>query len=396
MTTYDRTLFRQDWLMVSLDKAHEMRSIGVKYYSTLALFKQAMVKITLTGTPLQTSPRDISALGQLIGLKGFMTEEFHNQEKDDNATIRQAKKYDDNGKSVRKAQIKTVRKMHRMFAGHILRCVPDSKDWEGKKLLDIPPHKDIIGILMLTEHENEILKDHAEMAGAWYTDCACCIIQAKETLQKFYYEYRSAVSYAQEDTEVWLPEFQTLGDWEPAKSTKMDVCAKICEHYLSDNNIPDVEFNEGVHIFPGLEVPSQIMNRRILIYSESPMVLELYGMKNLSIDGRDDFDLRDVTVDEFHKPDSPRILISSSIGGTGLNLTICDVIILFVSTYFLSLDVSTERPGSELLCIFRFFLFFKPISPNKLRKRKFKCNYIAMTKLYNILLIYLKNMQFIS
>ncbi|KAF8514105.1 hypothetical protein BU17DRAFT_68522 [Hysterangium stoloniferum] len=89
----------------------------------------------------------------------------------------------------------------------------------------------------------------------------------------------------------------TLGDWEPVKSTKMDVCAKICKHYLFDNNIPDVEFNEGVPIFPGLEVPSQIMNRRIFIYSESPMVLELYGMKTL--------------------------------GETGLNLTICDVIILF-------------------------------------------------------------------
>ncbi|KAF8500014.1 P-loop containing nucleoside triphosphate hydrolase protein [Hysterangium stoloniferum] len=349
-TTYDRTLFSQDWLTVSLDEAHEMRSIGVKYYSAFALFKQAVVKMTLTGTPLQTSPRDISALGQLIGLKSFMMEEFHNQEKDDNAAICQAKKYDDNGESVRKAQIKAVRKMHRMFAGHILHRVPDSKDWEGKKLLDIPPYKDIIGILMLTERENEILKDRAEMARTWYDDCACCIIQAKENItsvlsanetgklqtKKFYYEYQSAVSYAQEDTEARLPEFQTLGDWEPVKSTKMDVCAKICKHYLSDDNIPDVEFNKGIPIFPRLEVPSQIMNRRILIYSESPIitrllhnVLELYGIKSLSIDGKDDFDLRDVTVDEFHKPDNPRILIISSIGGTGLNLTICDVIILF-------------------------------------------------------------------
>ncbi|KAF8529096.1 hypothetical protein BU17DRAFT_80270 [Hysterangium stoloniferum] len=271
--------------------------IGVKYYSALALFKQAVVKITLMGTPLQTSPRDISALGQLIGLK--------------------TKKYDDNGESVRKAQIKAVRKMHRMFVGHILHHVPDSKDWEGKKLLDIPPHKDIIGILTLTECENEILKDCAEMARA--KENITSVLSANEMgklqTKKFYYEYQSAVSYVQEDTEVQLPEFQTLGDWEPVKSTNMDVCAKIYKHYLSDNNIPDVKFNEGIPIFPGLEVPSQIMNRRILIYSESPMVthllrnqvLELYRMKSLSIDGRDDFDLRDVTVNEFHKPDSPRI-----------------------------------------------------------------------------------------
>ncbi|KAF8510670.1 hypothetical protein BU17DRAFT_69955 [Hysterangium stoloniferum] len=188
---------------------------------------------------------------------------------------------------------------------------------------------------MLTERENEILKDHAEMARAWYTDCACCIIQAKENItsvlsanemgilqtKKFYYEYRSAVSYAQEDTEAQLPEFQTLGDWEPVKSTKMDVCAKICKHYLSDDNIPDVEFNEGVPIFPGLEVPSQIMNSRILIYSESPMMLELYGMKSLLL-------MEGMTL-IYEIPNSPRILIISSIGGTGLNLTICDVIILF-------------------------------------------------------------------
>jgi TATA-binding protein-associated factor len=59
----------------------------------------------------------------------------------------------------------------------------------------------------------------------------------------------------------------------------MDVCAKICQHYLSRDDVPDVEFVDGYATFPAIpatqiQAPFTI-ERKILIYSESPSVTVL-------------------------------------------------------------------------------------------------------------------------
>jgi hypothetical protein len=51
------TIFAQTFLTVTLDEGHEMRNLGVKYYSALRIFKQAKLKVILTGTPLVTAPK---------------------------------------------------------------------------------------------------------------------------------------------------------------------------------------------------------------------------------------------------------------------------------------------------------------------------------------------------
>jgi hypothetical protein len=50
------------------------------------------------------------------------------------------------------------------FAGHILRRTTDSVDWKGNSLLQLPPHKVIIGVLQLTGREVEIIQKRAEDA----------------------------------------------------------------------------------------------------------------------------------------------------------------------------------------------------------------------------------------
>jgi hypothetical protein len=107
---------------------------------------------------------------------------------------------------------------------------------------------------------------------------------AKLILKKFYHEYRGAVSYAQEDPDAPLLKFTSLSEWEPVKSTKMVVCAKICQHYLSRDNVPDVEFVNGhvlIPILPPAAVDEAITRqRKILIYSESPIMTTL--LQNVS------------------------------------------------------------------------------------------------------------------
>jgi TATA-binding protein-associated factor len=89
--------------------------------------------------------------------------------------------------------------------------------------------------------------------------------------QKFYLEYRVAVGYAKQDPGDAWPSFKTLEEWEPLKSTKMDTCARVVAHYLSDDNIQDVTFVAGCPVFPELVKTHKDQlrqTRRIIIYAE--------------------------------------------------------------------------------------------------------------------------------
>jgi hypothetical protein len=92
--------------------------------------------------------------------------------------------------------------------------------------------------------------------------------------KKFYLEYRMATGYAKDDPNEHIPKFNNIEEWDKCKSTKMDVCTKICQHLLTRDDALDVEFQEGVPIFPpfpdsveGIAVPRK---NRILIYQEFP------------------------------------------------------------------------------------------------------------------------------
>ncbi|KAF9060091.1 hypothetical protein BDP27DRAFT_1370864, partial [Rhodocollybia butyracea] len=163
--------------------------------------------------------------------------------------------------------------------------------------------------------------------------------------KKFYLEYRLCVAYAKSDPNSPNPNFKSLAEWKNIKSTKMDVCAKICAYYLNRDDVPDVTFTDGKLIFPKISkldpALSHLKTRKILIYSEFPSmtallrkVLRLYnGTESLAIDGTMSFDKRTETVAEFYKPDSARVLIFSSVGSAGLNLSIADVVIFFRKLY---------------------------------------------------------------
>jgi TATA-binding protein-associated factor len=70
-----------------------------------------------------------------------------------------------------------------------------------------------------------------------------------------------------------------MAEWQAAKSTKMDVCAQICQYYLSQDDAPDVEFENGEPVFPTLPpliegiLPTR--NTKVLIYAEFPSMTGL-------------------------------------------------------------------------------------------------------------------------
>lgn len=84
-----------------------------------------------------------------------------------------------------------------------------------------------------------------------------------------------------------FPEFKSLQEWEPLKSTKMDTCARICEHMLTRDDVPPIIFKEGQAIFPLIpDSPHPPkMESKILIYQEftslRPLLLKVI-LHNLS------------------------------------------------------------------------------------------------------------------
>ena len=58
--------------------------------------------------------------------------------------------------------------------------------------------------------------------------------------------------------------------------------------------------------------------------------MKLYGVDSLAIDGSMSFDKRDKVVAQFHAENSPRVLIFSSVGSAGLNLSIASIVLFFV------------------------------------------------------------------
>lgn len=101
---------------------------------------------------------------------------------------------------------------------------------------------------------------------------------AKYATRNFYLDYRISVGYAKDESEddkdgirVLPPKFLSLQDWEPKKSTKMDTCAKICQHMLARDDVPDVIFKEGQAIFPPIPPTPPGGGKKetkILIYQE--------------------------------------------------------------------------------------------------------------------------------
>lgn len=86
------------------------------------------------------------------------------------------------------------------------------------------------------------------------------------------------MGYAKDDADSLWPSFRSLEEWEPVKSTKMEVLAKICAHYLSHDDVEDVTFEEGRPVFPPvpeLEDAKTQQTRQIIVYGEFPSMAPL-------------------------------------------------------------------------------------------------------------------------
>lgn len=105
-------------------------------------------------------------MARLLGIPHFLTESSVDETREDNRLLRRAKKCDDDGLEVQKVNVAAARRIRQQFSGYVIRRTKDSLDWKGEKLLNLPPHKEIVGVLTLTERETTILDQRAQDAKA--------------------------------------------------------------------------------------------------------------------------------------------------------------------------------------------------------------------------------------
>jgi len=105
-------------------------------------------------------------MARLVGIPHFSTEKAHLEEKNDATNTRRLKKLDDDGESLLAEQLKAVKRLQAHLVGHFLRRTTESRNWENKVLLPLPPYVEILGVLTLTERETTIVQSCAEAAKA--------------------------------------------------------------------------------------------------------------------------------------------------------------------------------------------------------------------------------------
>lgn len=81
-------------------------------------------------------------MGRLAGIKHFLSQDAWAEEKADSADLRRAKKDaadEQVNDSLKRLQVEISLRHQSRFEGRLVRRTVDSKDWEGKVLIDLPP-----------------------------------------------------------------------------------------------------------------------------------------------------------------------------------------------------------------------------------------------------------------
>lgn len=101
----------------------------------------------------------------------------------------------------------------------------------------------------------------------------------------FYIEVRMGVCWPRRSLAEKIPRFTTREAWLLCKSTKFDICARMCEHLLTHDDVPDMLFQDGTAVFPEIPEPrigqKITCDRKIILYQEFPSLGGL--LRNVSI-----------------------------------------------------------------------------------------------------------------
>lgn len=77
-----------------------------------------------------------------------------------------------------------------------------------------------------------------------------------------------------------LPRFHNLNEWAEMKSTKLDMAARLCQYFLTQDDLPLPAFADGTINFPPIP-PSRKTQKisktsKIMVFTEFPLMRSLF------------------------------------------------------------------------------------------------------------------------
>ncbi|TEB22041.1 hypothetical protein FA13DRAFT_1716383 [Coprinellus micaceus] len=329
------TLYGKQYLTTIFDECQDVRNTGPRHSATLMILEPVHHPVTLHRN---TPPNfDEAAMGRMVGLPYFFSQNLYDQERQDAADLRRAKvmklqepnaedgdcedeEDDEETCPVRIQQTEIAQRIQEQFRGRVIRRSPASLKADGTPLIDLPPLTIVHALLELTQREIDII-DPVTLADL---EAASSANGRNISSSRFYIEHRMGVTFARKKSNSKIPKFSSLDHWEQYKSTKIDNGAPVFPP------MPPVDpKNPPTHL------------KKIVIFQEFPSfrpllqnILSLYGVFSVHIDGRMAYEKRSDTIKRFKKDPECRVLLFSRVGNVGLNLTCANTVIFLMKFRF--------------------------------------------------------------
>ncbi|RDB30571.1 DNA repair and recombination protein RAD54 [Hypsizygus marmoreus] len=378
---FPKTIFGREWLVAALDEAHNCRNLTFKHLSARALREKTELMIGMTATPVTTRPEDLLNLGLVLGVNKCCDDEADALRKTINTELRSANTADRKARATevddeivrgvlqgktrperwsnyKDAMISQIADFREAYDKVVIRRTGDSVDNMGKPIIGLPPFDDRALLLDLYPSEYEYLDKVAEelvdnsAAGTKFA-----------MGRTFYSRFRRVLTHpACDGTDRQWHDPQTQAEWKTDPSRKIDALVEILRHHLKEDGAPPLKVDENNNIIPEEPVPpvpeepvppapdqpvppapeapvppaSNPPRDKIVVYSYWPssnsvllQVLKLYGITDIvECNGNMSPAARNKALEQFNDPNGPRVLLLSSVGMTGLNLQIANIMII--------------------------------------------------------------------
>ncbi|KAF8155458.1 hypothetical protein B0H34DRAFT_675656 [Crassisporium funariophilum] len=233
------------------DEVQGFCNIGAKHSAALELMKLTIFCLIMTATPLQTLTkcyRMPPAWADCSGYRIFcLRRRFKKRRMTPLYFVKCGKASEETDSYVpntepKECHIEIAQRMQTHFTNCILPHTGNSLNWKGEKLIDIPPYINIPVIVKLTARKMEIISKLAD-------NVKDSVLSMNGVLQicsrSFYIDHQICVLYAQRNLAKPVPHFKTLKQWQEKKSTKFNICARLCRHLLTRDDAPKIKVVDG-------------------------------------------------------------------------------------------------------------------------------------------------------
>ncbi|TFK60078.1 hypothetical protein BDN72DRAFT_905285 [Pluteus cervinus] len=350
-----KDIFDQEWSTVWYDEAHDYRrSMTRQYAGALFLRSKAAFTGCVTATPLYTSPLDVINIGRILSIEDFLGKQGLQLEarlreiakakatltEDARSEIRAHQEAELRGRTLDTPNPATeieamgydlIRSLQKSLGAAFLRRGPDSLKPDGTRINEhLPPCELHTLTIELPAKELTALRGNlSDLEKA-----------KRKGMKAFFHDYRTEIGYPR--TNKLFPTFKTINEWLAKPSAKLAFTIKLLKHCLLHDDAPPPSLTpEGNILFPECpEVPAgqtAPQTRKILLYHEFPMMahtirsaLAVNGIPCAVINGSMTITARNTVIRRFiNAPNSPRVLLLSSVGGTGLNMARASIVIFY-------------------------------------------------------------------